>query len=90
MLNTFPLLYDNFSNIILGILSIAAPLDYETMHGYYILVKAIDGGTPPLSAEVGVNITVTDINDNAPLFPHKSYNAVIREDALVGDKIIKV
>lgn len=77
-------------SLLLGILTVSAPLDYENMHGYYILVKAVDGGTPPLSAEVGVNITITDANDNAPVFPQESYTAVIREDALVGDKIIKV
>ncbi|KAG8186896.1 hypothetical protein JTE90_023783 [Oedothorax gibbosus] len=74
----------------LGVLSVSLPLDYETAHGYFILVKAIDGGTPPLSSEVGVNITVTDANDNAPTFSQQSYNAIIREDALVGDKIIQV
>ncbi|GFQ74088.1 fat-like cadherin-related tumor suppressor homolog [Trichonephila clavata] len=73
-----------------GVLTISSPLDYETAHGYYILVKAVDGGTPPLSTEVGVNITITDANDNAPTFTQQSYNAIIREDALVGDKIMQV
>lgn len=71
-------------------LSISSSLDYETAHGYFILVKAVDGGTPPLTSEVGVNVTITDANDNAPAFSQQSYNAIIREDALVGDKIIQV
>lgn len=53
-------------------------------------MKAVDGGSPPLSTEVGVNITITDANDNSPEFSQQSYNAIIREDALVGDKIIQV
>nr|XP_042897100.1 fat-like cadherin-related tumor suppressor homolog isoform X1 [Parasteatoda tepidariorum] len=73
-----------------GTITVASKLDYETAPRYYILVKAVDGGTPPLSTEVGVNITVSDANDNAPLFSQQSYSTVIREDALVADKIIQV
>lgn len=74
----------------IGTITVSSKLDYETAPRYYILVKAVDGGTPPLSTEVGVNITVSDANDNSPLFSQQSYSTVIREDALVGDKIIQV
>lgn len=30
--------------------------------------QATDSGSPPLSASVSVNITVLDVNDNAPMF----------------------
>lgn len=49
-----------------------------------------DGGTPPLSNVATVNITVTDCNDNAPVFTQVSYSARIREDAHVDDKILQV
>lgn len=53
-------------------------------------VQAIDGGIPPLSNIATVNVTVTDCNDNAPMFSQPAYNARIREDAHLGDKILQV
>lgn len=66
------------------------PLDYEAVRDYFLTVQAIDGGTPPLSNQAVVNITVTDSNDNAPIFSQASYRAIIREDATVGSQVIQV
>ncbi|XP_023211773.1 fat-like cadherin-related tumor suppressor homolog [Centruroides sculpturatus] len=73
-----------------GIISVAKSLDYETVHEYMLIIQAMDGGTPPLYGQTTVNITVIDENDNSPVFMQSSYSAVIREDAIVGDKIIQV
>jgi protocadherin Fat 1/2/3 len=43
-----------------------------------------------LSNHATVNISVTDSNDNAPIFNQVSYSARIREDAQIGDKILQV
>lgn len=53
-------------------------------------IQAVDGGTPPLSNHATVNISVTDSNDNAPIFNQVSYGARIREDAQIGDRILQV
>jgi protocadherin Fat 1/2/3 len=73
-----------------GVISIAEMLDYERAKDYFLTIQAIDGGTPPLSNVATVNITVTDCNDNAPLFSQLSYSSRIREDAQIGDKILQV
>lgn len=54
------------------------------------MVEAKDGGTPALSAVATININLTDVNDNPPMFSQDVYSAVISEDALVGDSVILV
>ncbi|XP_074866172.1 protocadherin beta-15-like [Carettochelys insculpta] len=41
-------------------------LDYEERREFEVRVRASDGGSPPLSAEVTVRVAVLDANDNAP------------------------
>lgn len=77
-------------NNITGSITIAEMLDYEKAKDYFLTIQAIDGGIPPLSNIATVNITVTDCNDNAPVFSQSSYGARIREDAHIGDKILQV
>lgn len=73
-----------------GVITIAEQLDYERARDYFLTIQAIDGGIPPLSNHATVNITVTDSNDNAPIFNQVSYSTRIREDAKIGDKILQV
>ncbi|CAH0554100.1 unnamed protein product, partial [Brassicogethes aeneus] len=73
-----------------GVITIADMLDFERARDYFLTIQAIDGGIPPLSNVATVNITVTDCNDNAPMFTQQSYHARIKEDALIGDKILQV
>lgn len=53
-------------------------------------VEATDGGTPSLSDVVTVNINVTDINDNSPVFSQDTYTAVVSEDAMLEQSVITV
>ncbi|KAJ8953022.1 hypothetical protein NQ318_015384 [Aromia moschata] len=73
-----------------GVITIADMLDYERAKDYFLTIQAVDGGTPPLSNVATANITVTDCNDNAPVFTQVSYSARIREDAEIGDKILQI
>lgn len=73
-----------------GVIALADMLDYERAKDYFLTIQATDGGSPPLSNRANVNITVTDSNDNAPVFNQVSYSARIPEDAQIGDKIIQV
>ncbi|XP_055855772.1 fat-like cadherin-related tumor suppressor homolog isoform X2 [Episyrphus balteatus] len=65
-------------------------LDFEKIRHFLITIQAVDGGTPPLSNLASLNVSVTDVNDNNPQFAQNSYNARIREDALIGDKILQL
>lgn len=73
-----------------GEISVSHPLDFETCKDYFLTVEARDGGTPPLTTVAMVNINVTDVNDNAPMFGRAVYSAIIREDANIGDAVVKV
>lgn len=66
------------------------PLDYETAHEFYLTVEATDGGTPSLSDMATVNINLTDVNDNSPIFNQDMYSAVISEDAELGKTVLTV
>lgn len=75
---------------LLGVISVLKPLDYETGKDYFLTVEAWDGGTPPLSAITTININLTDVNDNAPMFSSDLYTAVVSEDATIDTFIVKV
>lgn len=68
----------------------AQSLDYETCRDYFLTVEARDGGTPPLSAITTVNINLTDVNDNAPMFSYDRYTAVLSEDATLEEFVVQV
>ncbi|XP_017287650.1 protocadherin Fat 3a isoform X2 [Kryptolebias marmoratus] len=73
-----------------GAILVAQPLDYETCRDYFLTVEASDGGTPTLSAVTTVNINLTDVNDNMPVFSHDLYTSVLSEDATVGEFVVKL
>ncbi|CAL4132585.1 unnamed protein product, partial [Meganyctiphanes norvegica] len=49
-----------------------------------------DGGDPQLSNHATINVTVTDANDNAPIFILDTYSAMVNEAATIGEKIVQV
>ncbi len=68
----------------------AQPLDREATDFYQLLVEAVDMGTPSQSSRAYVNITIVDINDNAPSFSEELYSVSILEDVLVEMEILRV
>ncbi|KAF6084027.1 FAT atypical cadherin 1 [Phyllostomus discolor] len=73
-----------------GAIFLIENLDYESSHEYYLTVEATDGGTPSLSDVATVNVNVTDINDNTPVFSQDPYTAVISEDAVLEQPVLTV
>ncbi|KAL8593351.1 hypothetical protein ACOMHN_063984 [Nucella lapillus] len=65
-------------------------LDREKRDHYRFLIVARDGGKPPLSGTLTVNVNVTDDNDNAPVFTNNIYNLNVNENAEVGSPVGKV
>ena len=43
-------------------------LDYEMHQSYQFVVQAVDSGSPPLTGSATIRITLTNINDNPPVF----------------------
>ena len=59
--------------------------------GFSLVVVARDHGYPrPNTATAHVNITISDINDNAPKFDKFNYVGVVREDSKPGTTITTV
>lgn len=65
-------------------------LDRETQANYQLYVQAVDGGSSPSTGSVIVNINVTDINDNRPVFNPNNYNVTIDENIEIGTEIVTV
>ena len=59
-------------------------LDREDWDRYELFLVAEDGGVPQRNASLRVIITVTDINDNRPVFDQMEYNVTIKEDEEIG------
>ncbi|XP_059202450.1 protocadherin gamma-C3-like [Centropristis striata] len=66
------------------------PLDRESEPRITLKLVAVDGGTPPRSGTVNIDITVLDANDNPPIFNQSLYRATVSENALKGTYITTV
>ncbi|XP_073477094.1 protocadherin gamma-C5-like isoform X29 [Aquarana catesbeiana] len=55
-------------------------LDREKVSQYTITLIASDLGSPSLSSQTTIIITISDVNDNPPVFPQSAYNAFILEN----------
>ena len=67
-----------------GKIYVHAPLDRETTPTYHLKIKAFDTPTQianQRSSFIFVNVTLTDVNDNKPVFKTSSYYAAIKETA---------
>ena len=71
-------------------LALRRKLDREVEPSYTLHLVAIDGGIPPMSGTLTVNVQVLDANDNSPVFDEDTYSTNVREDADVGTTILKV
>uniref|UniRef100_A0A3Q3VNI7 Cadherin domain-containing protein n=1 Tax=Mola mola TaxID=94237 RepID=A0A3Q3VNI7_MOLML len=59
-------------------------LDRESVSGYDVTLVATDKGSPPLSSTTVLSIHVSDVNDNAPVFPEPIINIYVSENGQVG------
>ncbi|XP_016340139.1 protocadherin gamma-A5-like isoform X8 [Sinocyclocheilus anshuiensis] len=64
-----------------GVIYAEKSFDYEQLKSFKMQVKAQDGGSPPLSNNMTVNIIIQDQNDNAPqvLYPVQTGASVVAE-----------
>ena len=50
-----------------GVLSLQAPLDFETVQSYSLVVAATDGGSPRMNSTAMILVTVLNLNDEPPV-----------------------
>ncbi|XP_036404251.1 protocadherin beta-15-like [Megalops cyprinoides] len=65
-------------------------LDRELVSDYNITITATDEGSPPLSSSKTVQLSVSDVNDNPPVFDEQSYSAYVCENNKPGSSVITV
>ncbi|XP_072558059.1 protocadherin gamma-A11-like isoform X28 [Paramormyrops kingsleyae] len=58
-----------------------SPVDREKQEDLSLTLTAIDGGHPPMSGVMKINVKVLDANDNAPVFTKKLYRANVLENS---------
>ena len=79
-----------------GVIHAVRSFDYEQIKDFHFLVRAQDGGSPPLSSNVTVKILIQDQNDNPPqvLYPVQTGGSLVAElvprSADVGYLVTKV
>jgi len=73
-----------------GAVYTTAGLDRETVARYSFHVEAADAGSPAHTATAAVEITVRDVNDNAPVFDPKVYRETVSEEAVPGAPVVVV
>ncbi|XP_035867195.1 protocadherin-17 isoform X2 [Phyllostomus discolor] len=69
-------------------LVIQKALDREQQNHHTLVLTALDGGEPPRSATVQINVKVIDSNDNSPVFEAPSYLVEVPENSPLGTVVI--
>ena len=78
-------------NSVSGTLTLRKNLDREMISSFSLAVRARDRGTPQTRQDTTtISVTVTDVNDNAPIFRPDTYSVQLREDIPVGRNVIRV
>ena len=67
---------------------LSAPLDYEAQQQYTLTISAVDTSHTTLSSNYSLVVTVTDVNDNPPLFSQSSYEITVNETTPVDHMLL--
>ncbi|XP_042521894.1 cadherin EGF LAG seven-pass G-type receptor 3 isoform X3 [Dipodomys spectabilis] len=73
-----------------GIVRTVRRLDREAVPVYELTAYAVDRGVPPLRTPVSIQVTVQDVNDNAPVFPAEEFVVRVKENSIVGSVVAQI
>ncbi|XP_072251819.1 protocadherin gamma-C5-like isoform X16 [Leuresthes tenuis] len=79
-----PSFFDNYALVTSG------ALDRESSSEYNVEITATDVGSPPLSTKKTINVTITDVNDNPPVFTQTTYTVYLKENGIPGSILYSV
>ncbi|XP_037403057.1 protocadherin beta-16-like isoform X28 [Pygocentrus nattereri] len=65
-------------------------LDREAEGEHSLVLTAVDGGNPPRSGTVVIQVIVIDVNDNTPVFAQSVYKAQLYENSAPGTSVIQI
>ena len=69
---------------------INGPLDYETEKFHEVTLRVSDAAKHRLFSQIVLKVTVTDVNDNAPVFTQPYYMLTIRENVFINHTLVTV
>lgn len=72
-----------------GTVTILQPLDYDVIQEYLLNITVEDLGFKSRNAVAMLRVTLTDINDNAPVFNQSDYHAYLSENTPVNTFVYK-
>uniref|UniRef100_A0A8C7MI30 Protocadherin 2 alpha b 9 n=1 Tax=Oncorhynchus kisutch TaxID=8019 RepID=A0A8C7MI30_ONCKI len=81
---------DNGEEDKLLFLVLSKPLDREQNRTHELLLTAVDGGNPPKSGLLNINVIVLDTNDNRPVFNQDIYSVSLKENSPIGTIVTTV
>ncbi|KAG8128139.1 hypothetical protein E2320_015007, partial [Naja naja] len=73
-----------------GIIRTIRRLDRESIPVYELTAYAVDRGMPPQRTPVHIQVSVQDINDNAPVFPAEEFEVFVKENSIVGSVVAQI
>ena len=65
-------------------------MDREQKDTYVMKIKVEDGGSPQKSSTAILQVTVTDVNDNRPVFKESQMEAHIPENSPIGTSVVQL
>ncbi|KAJ7326598.1 hypothetical protein JRQ81_016357 [Phrynocephalus forsythii] len=68
----------------------SAPLDYEVVRDYNVVIVAVDSGSPSLSSNNSLLVRVADTNDNPPVFSQAVLEVSFPENNAPGERVATV
>ncbi|XP_016101512.1 protocadherin-7-like isoform X2 [Sinocyclocheilus grahami] len=68
----------------------SAPLDYEAVQEYNVVIVAVDSGSPSLSSNNSLIVKVGDMNDNPPVFSKSTLEVSFPENNAPGERVVTV
>jgi hypothetical protein len=78
---------DSFAIADNGTLRVVRALDREAVDTATMVIEAADGGLPSLSSRITLNVSVLDVNDNAPQLVDPPLLIFVPEDVALGDSV---
>ncbi|XP_072256739.1 protocadherin gamma-B1-like isoform X25 [Pyxicephalus adspersus] len=68
----------------------AGDIDREKTSHYIMTIKAVDNGSPQLSSNKTIQLTILDVNDNPPIFEKSAYTVYVQENNPQGTSIHRI
>lgn len=73
-----------------GIIRTVRRLDRENVPVYELTAYAVDRGIPAQRTPVHIQVTIQDVNDNAPVFPAEEFEVLVKENSIVGSVVAQI